>query len=70
MFVCLFVCRTKRKFGGEYFRFVVTLVFIQCVVNATFARVGKLYHLSADRVPLFLALMSGFQTKSVIILEV
>jgi len=40
MCVCVFVGRTKRKFGGEHFRFVVTLVFIQCVVNATFARVG------------------------------
>ena len=32
---------TKTKFGGEYFRFFLFLVMIQCIVNATFARVGK-----------------------------
>ncbi len=32
---------TKRKFGDDYFRFFLSLVLVQCVVNAVFARVGK-----------------------------
>lgn len=30
---------TKRKFGGEYFRFFLFMVLVQCIINALFARV-------------------------------
>ena len=34
-------CSTKQKFGDDYFRFFLSLVLVQCIVNTVFARVGE-----------------------------
>ena len=42
-YFALTLCSTKRKFGEEYFRFFIFMVLVQCIINAAFAQVGKLY---------------------------